>query len=241
MNLNIKRQICLLSVILSCIFFISGCTETKYVNQTILETQTIVSEHTITKTTTETITKPVLTTPPEMTKTITITENHTLMTTPATTTITSTTSSTDITITSKSTINYVISSVILKILKNDKESIIIGFNFLDVNDNPVSFSGSDNARFCGSVWQGHIDKPLSYIVEVDTHINTSQDTITIPYSILNFKGVDKSQNINFDFRIYGPFTNTPNYINLESYYFQLTTVISNDIIQLASSITGQKG
>lgn len=241
MNLNIKRQLCLLSIILSCAFLISGCTETKYVNQTILATQTVVSEYTVIRTATETIIKPMITTLPEITKTITITENHTLMTTPDTTATTSTTSQTDITITSKSTINYVISSVILKILKNDKESIIMVFDFLDVNDNPVSFSGMDNARFCGSVWQGHKDTPVSYIVEVDTHINTSQDTITIPYSILNFKGVDKSQNVNFDFRIYGPFTNTPNYINLESYYFQLTTVISNDIIQLPSSIIGQKG
>jgi hypothetical protein len=139
-----------------------------------------------------------------------------------------------------------ISSVVLKVLNNDAKELVFGFDFLDSKGQPVSFSGFDNARFCGSIWQGHPgNTPVSYIIKIDEHINTNLDTITAPYSILDFSGVDKTQYINVDFRIYGLFTNTPNHINLDNYWFQLlmdrTVIFDGSLIHLPATIPGKKG
>ena len=133
-----------------------------------------------------------------------------------------------------------ISSVVLKILQNDTDALVFGFDFLDADGQTVSFSGVDNARFCGVIWQEHLDAPISYVVQIDTIIYTNLDTGTIPYSVLNFSGVNQSQPVHEGLRIYGLFTNTPNHINLENYGFQEDVEFTGELLQMPVTIDGKQ-
>jgi len=137
-----------------------------------------------------------------------------------------------------------ISSVKLKILANDTTALIFGFDFFDTNGQQVTFSGVDNARFGGGIWQGHLSSPISYVINIDVHIGSSSDIVTIPYSALNFNGIDKSQPVNVDLFIRGLFTNVPDHINLDNYWFQLignpSVVYNGVLIQLPASIDGKR-
>lgn len=126
-----------------------------------------------------------------------------------------------------------ISSVVLKILQNDAEALVFGFDFLDASGQLVNFSDSRSTRFCGQIWQGHLDSPISYVVDIDTNINTNLDTVTIPYSVLDFSDIDKSQPVWVDFRIYGL------NLDLDNYWFQESVAFTGEFLQLPTSIGGK--
>jgi len=127
-----------------------------------------------------------------------------------------------------------ISSVSLKILQNDTEALVLGFDFLDANAQLVNFSGFRSTRFCGQIWQGHLDSPISYVVDIDTNIDTNLDTVTIPYSVLDFSNIDKLQPVQVDFRIYGL------NLDLDNYWFQESVAFTEELLQLPTTIIGKQ-
>ena len=126
-----------------------------------------------------------------------------------------------------------ISAVTLKILQNDKEAIVFGFDFLGADGQPVNFSGFRSAKFFGQIWQGHLDSPISYIVQVDsTDIDTNLDTITIPYSVLNFSGIDISKPVNVDFAVEGLA------VKFNRYSFWISVLFTAELLELPTTING---
>jgi hypothetical protein len=137
-----------------------------------------------------------------------------------------------------------ITSVILKILQNDTTALVFGFDFLDASGQKIIFAGANNVRFVGSIWQGHLSgAPISYIVQIDIRIRTCDDTVTVPYSIQNFYGIEQSQPVNFDMRIEGLASSSSNDIILERYWFQKiadsSVYFTGRLINLPSSISGK--
>lgn len=147
---------------------------------------------------------------------------------------------TNTTITTTSTPTSLISSVILKVQRNDKTALVFGFDFLDATAKRTTFKEGTSARFVGSIWQGHLGGvPISYVVKIDVILSTSDDTITVPYSVQNFSGLEAARPVNFDFRIEGTFSNVPD----RRYWFQMindpSVVFTGTTLQLPSTIVGK--